>query len=49
VRRRRLSRPCGLHRWSIFAVIARDYIDNATIDSDLRIVHAMARTALPSV
>jgi hypothetical protein len=45
----RLSRSRGLHRWSVFAVIARDYIDNAAIDFDLRIVHAMARIVPPSV
>jgi hypothetical protein len=50
VRRSRLSRPRGLHRRSVFAVIARDITDNVANDSNLRhVVHAMARTAPPSV
>jgi hypothetical protein len=42
----------GCHRRlaaSVFVAIARDYIDNAVIDSSLRVVHAMARTAPLSV
>jgi hypothetical protein len=34
---------------SVFVAIDRDYIDNAAIDSDLRVVHAMARIVPPSV
>ena len=41
--------PRGLHRRSIFVVIARDITDNVAIDSDQRVVSAMARTAPPSV
>jgi hypothetical protein len=33
----------------IFVAIARDYIDNAAIDYDLCVFHAMALTAPPSV
>jgi hypothetical protein len=43
-----LSRPRGLHRQFAFVVIVRDIIDNVAIGSDLRVVHAKARTA-PSV
>jgi hypothetical protein len=44
------SRPRGLLRRSVFVVIARDFIDNVAINSDLCIVvHAMAHTALPSL
>jgi hypothetical protein len=44
------SRPCGLFRRSVFVVIARDFTDNVTINSDLRVVvHAMAYPAPPSV
>jgi hypothetical protein len=43
-------RPHGLLRRSVFVFIARDFIDNIAINSDLRvIVPAMAHTALPSV
>jgi hypothetical protein len=49
VRRSRLSRSRGLHRWFIFTVITRDIVDNVAIGSDLRVVHAMVRIALPSV
>jgi hypothetical protein len=39
-----------LHHRSIFAIIARDFIDHDAIASDLRVfVHAMAHTVLPSV
>jgi hypothetical protein len=44
------SRPRGLLRWSVFAVIARDFTDNVAINSDLHVVvHAMACPAPPSV
>ena len=39
----------GLHRLFVFVVIDRDYIDNAAIDSDLRVVHAMAHIVPQSV
>ncbi|KAK1611308.1 hypothetical protein QYE76_034981 [Lolium multiflorum] len=43
------SCSCGLHRLSVFVAIDRDYIDNAAIDSDLRVVHDMACIVPPSV
>ncbi|XP_071678585.1 uncharacterized protein [Lolium perenne] len=39
----------GLHRLPVFVAIDRDYIDNAAIDSDLRVVHVMARIVPSSV
>ncbi|KAK1603354.1 hypothetical protein QYE76_016502 [Lolium multiflorum] len=39
----------GLHRLSVFVAIDRDFIDNAAIDFDLRVVHAMAHMVPPSV
>jgi hypothetical protein len=44
------SRPCGLLRRSVFAIISQDFTDNVTINSDLRVVvHTMAYHAPPSV
>ena len=43
------ARPRGLHRRFVFVVIARDITDNVAIDSNLRVVPAMAHTAAPSV
>jgi hypothetical protein len=48
-----VSRPSAGYRRqpaaSIFAFIANDFTDNVAIDSDLRVVHAHARTAVMSV
>jgi hypothetical protein len=42
------SRPCGLLRRSVFAVIARDFTDNVAINIDLHVVvHAMSCPAPP--
>jgi hypothetical protein len=41
---------CGLHRRSVFTVIARDFTDNDATGSDLcAVVKDLARTAPPSV
>jgi hypothetical protein len=42
------SRPYGIHRRSIFVIIARDFTDHVAINSDLRAVNA-ERTHTPSV
>jgi hypothetical protein len=44
------SHPGGLLRRSVFVIIALDFTDNVTINSDLRVVvHAMACPVPPSV
>jgi hypothetical protein len=44
------SRSRGVLRWSVIAVIAKDFTDIVATDFDLHVdVHAMAHPALPSV